>query len=148
MKSLEPARLPHGPEFCFVDRVLARRPGRNVVGCLDLDTHTSRPTWTGALPPAYILEAMIQTCGLIFFAPSAGEAPGAPPMVVALDRVRWTEPQKARQTPERVVSRCRFLGRAGAFLRFRCIARAPDGRRLASGDVTLQAPAAPRDGEL
>jgi len=128
--------LPHGPEFRFVDQVLEHHPGRSVVGCLELGTPTARPAYSGALPGSYLLESMIQTCGLLFGEP-AGAEQGASPlaMVVALDRVRWfVSPRQ----PGRVITRCRLVHRVGPFLRCRCEARGEGRELLASGEVTLR----------
>lgn len=134
--------LPHGPEFLFVDRVLERRPGRCVVACLDLAAPSRRLPYSGTLPSSYLLEAMIQTCGLLLEdAPSSGAAavassPGLA-MVAALDRVRWLGHPRER---ERVLTRCRLVRRAQPFILCRCSARGEDGRLLAKGDVTIAGP--------
>ncbi len=128
--------LPHGPEFRFVDRVLEHHPGRSVVGCLELGAPTARLTYSGALPGSYLLESMIQTCGLLFGEPADAAQEVSPlAMVVALDRVRWFV--SSRQ-PGRVVTRCRLVHRVGPFLRCRCEAWGEGRELLASGEVTLR----------
>jgi 3-hydroxymyristoyl/3-hydroxydecanoyl-(acyl carrier protein) dehydratase len=118
-----------------VDQVLRLRPGHSVVSCLNPGGRRPRPEYRGSLPGSYLLESMIQTCGLL--APEPDPARGAPPqgMVVALDRVRWFGSAPGR---ERIVIRCRLLRQMGPFLRCRCVARREEGDLLASGEVTLR----------
>lgn len=126
--------LPHGPEFRFVDEVLRWRPERSVVGCLDLRASSPRPLYSGSLPGVYLLEAMIQTCGLLFPRPGRGGEASTPAVVVALDQVRW---HRTPGAADRIVARCRLLSRVGALLRCRCAARGEGGGLLATGDITL-----------
>lgn len=128
-------RLPHGPEFRFVDRVLESQPGRRVVACLDPAELTQRPMHSGALPDAFLLEAMIQTCGLLLDVPGSDGEPPPVLMVAGLDRVRWHRSPGMR---ERIIMRSRIAERLGPFIRCRCTARLKDGTLLASGRVTLR----------
>ena len=126
--------LPHGPEFRFVDEVLRWQSGCSVTGRLDLRASAPRPLYSGSLPCAYLLEAMIQTCGLLFPRSEGGSETSSPAVVVALDRVRWYGTPGAA---DRILTRCRLLSRVGALLRCRCAARREGGGLLATGDITL-----------
>ncbi len=55
MNRIEAPRLPHGPEFRFVDRVLENQPGRRVVACLDLVERSHRLACSGTMPYAFLL---------------------------------------------------------------------------------------------
>ena len=135
MNRIVEPRLPHGPEFRFVDRVIENQPGRRVVACLDLVERSRRIACSGTLPDAFLLEAMIQTCGLLFNGRSSdGERPPVL-MVVGVDRVRWHRSPGER---ERIILRSRIGKRFDPFMRCRCTARREDGSLLASGEVTLR----------
>lgn len=136
MSALAAIRLPHGPEFLFVDEVVEARRGRGATARLDLARWRPRLSYSGALPSSYLLESMIQTCGLLL---AAETPPSAGALVAGLDRVRWRRPARAG---ERILTRCRLLVRSGPFWRFRCLARGSDGALLARGIVTLRETAA------
>jgi 3-hydroxymyristoyl/3-hydroxydecanoyl-(acyl carrier protein) dehydratase len=130
------ARLPHGPEFLFVDEVVETRRGRSAAARLDLATWRRRLAYSGALPPSYLLESMIQTCGLVL---ASRRPPAAGAWVAGLDKVRWRRPAR---DGDRILTRCRLLVHSGPFWRFRCLARGSDGALLARGIVTLRETAA------
>lgn len=131
MSVLQAIRLPHGPEFLFVDEIIEARRDRSAAR-LDLACWRPRLPYCGSLPPSYLLESMIQTCGLLM---AAHELPAAGAWLAGLDNVRWR--RQAREG-ERIVTRCRLLAHSGPFWRFRCLARGSDGALLARGIVTLR----------
>ncbi|MCZ6779226.1 MAG: hypothetical protein O7F16_09690 [Acidobacteria bacterium] len=127
--------LPHGPEFRFVDEVLEYSSGKSVVGCLDLGANSPRLPYAGTLPAFYLLESMIQTCGLLCAEPETDS--DVPPLavVVALDKVRWIRAPVER---EKIITRGSLKHRIGLFLLCQCSAHSEDGTLLASGEVTLR----------
>ena len=135
MNSTALSWLPHGPEFRFVDQVLEYRNGRSVVGCLDLGANSPRPSYSGTLPVSYLLESMIQTCGLLCAEPEADADVLPLTVVVALDKVRWIRAPVER---EKVITRGSLKRRIGPFLLCQCSAHSEDGTLLASGEVTLR----------
>jgi len=64
-----PGRLPHGLSFRFIDRVLEHVPGVKIVALKNVTC--GEPQMEGhfpdapAMPPAFLLEAMTQTAGLL-----------------------------------------------------------------------------------
>jgi 3-hydroxyacyl-[acyl-carrier-protein] dehydratase len=72
------SRLPHGPEFRFVDRLLSLTPGREGVGeyAVPLDAPFLRGHFPGNpfLPAVLIVEAAAQTAGIV-----AQSDPAVPP---------------------------------------------------------------------
>jgi 3-hydroxyacyl-[acyl-carrier-protein] dehydratase len=135
------AALPHGPEFRFVDRLLALDPGRGGVGEYTLrgDEPWLAGHFPGAplLPGVLLVEAGAQLAGIV--AQSApDQTPGAPLRLTALRRVKFPAPVHPGET---VRLEARLTARLGGLVQAEVRARVA-AREVLHGEVVLSQTAA------
>lgn len=117
------AALPHGPEFRFVDRLLALEPGVSGVGELTLrgDEAFLRGHFPGEplLPGVLLVEAAAQLAGVV-----AQTDPGHPPMPrLKLTAIRGAKITGTARPGETVRLEARIVGRLGSLVSAQATAR-------------------------
>lgn len=130
------SRLPHGPEFRFVDRLLELDPGKSGAGeyLLNGDEAFLKGHFPGhpLLPGVLLIEAVAQLAGTV-----AQCDPGIPP----LDGLKLTAVRNAKilgtaAPGEKVSLKAEVLGRMGNLIQARGEA-AVNGQRVLAVELTL-----------
>jgi 3-hydroxyacyl-[acyl-carrier-protein] dehydratase len=109
-------RLPHGPEFRFVDRLLELDPGRSAIGEYRVrgDEYFLRGHFPGdpLMPGVLLVEAVAQLAGVV-----AQSDPGIPPLSgLKLTALRNVKIQQAARPGETVRLEARLTGRLGPLI--------------------------------
>ena len=116
------AALPHGPEFRFLDRLLALDPGKSGVG--EYLVRGDEPFLKGhfpdrpLMPGVLLLEAAAQLAGVV------GQSdPSIPPMAgLKLTAVRGVKILGSARPQETIWIEATILGRMGNLIQARCTA--------------------------
>lgn len=129
-------RLPHGPAFRFLDRLLSLEPG--VAGVGEYTLPTDAPFLAGHFPGAPImpgvllLEAAAQLAGVV-----AQSDPAVPPLEgLKLTAVRQAKIQGTARPGETITLHARVLGRMGHLLQAQATASAR-GAMILQCEITL-----------
>lgn len=130
------ARLPHGPEFRFVDRVLSLEPGRTGVGEYQVrgDEAFLRGHFPGdpLMPGVLLVEALAQLAGIV--AQSDPEVPPLPGLkLTALRQVKILGSARPGETIRVLV---RITGRLGFLIQAQGEVQLND-KRLLNAELTL-----------
>lgn len=130
------ASLPHGPEFRFVDRLIALDPGVSGSGEYRVrgDEEFLRGHFPGnpLMPGVLMLEAGAQLAGVV-----AQSDPGRPPMPgLKLTGLRSAKILGAPRPGESLLLEARVLARLGNLIQAQ-IAGTVDGRLVIQAEVTL-----------
>lgn len=130
------ARLPHGPEFRFVDRLLELEPGVRGVG--EYRVRGDEPFLRGhfpgepLMPGVLLVEAAAQLAGVV-----AQSDPTLPPLPgLKLTALRMVKIRGATRPGETVRMEARISGRLGNLIQAHLEAFA-DQQLLLTGEVTL-----------
>ena len=116
------AALPHGPEFRFIDRLLALDPGKSGAGeyLVRGDESFLKGHFPGQplMPGVLLLEAVAQLAGVV------GQSdPAIPPMLeLKLTALRGAKILGSARSGETVRLEATIVGRMGNLIQARCIA--------------------------
>lgn len=134
--------LPHGPEFRFIDRLLALEPGKNGAG--EYKVRGDEPFLRGHFPgqplfPGVLLvEAAAQLAGTI-----AQSDPGIPPMPgLKLTAMRGIKILGTAQPGEIIRFEAKILRRLGNLIQAQ-VSAAVNGQTVMQGELTLSGNALP-----
>lgn len=130
------ARLPHGPEFRFVDRMLALEPG--VSGGAEYTLRGDEAFLRGhfpgepLLPGVLLVEAAAQLAGVV-----AQTDPARPPLAgLKLTAIRAAKILGSARPGDTVTLHARVTGRMGGLIQAQATATV-DGKRVLECEVTL-----------
>ncbi len=130
------ARLPHGPEFRFVDRLLSLVPGKEGIGeyCVRADDPFLRGHFPGEpmFPGVLLMEAAAQLAGVV-----AQSDPAFPPVAaMKLTALRGAKILGTAQPGETIRLEARITGRLGSLIQARAEASVA-GRLVLTTELTL-----------
>src|SRR5687768_14947902 len=130
------SRLPHGPEFRFVDRVLSLQPGQQAVGeyLVRGDEPFLRGHFPGQpiLPGVILLEAATQLAGIV-----VQSDPAIPPMPgLKLTAIRQAKILGTARPGEAVKLEARLTGRMGRLVQAN-VSASVDAGVILRAEITL-----------